>query len=340
MGFWDEHISIGGLVGPRFMAAPLDGITDSPMRQLIREFSPDELLFGEMRHVSCVVNERTGHCLKYDNVEHPIAFQFSANTEKNIVGAVEKVLEAGFESINLNLGCPAKNVVRSGSGSALMADLTQLTLVLKEFMRAIDGRVPFTVKIRSGFKEKNAVEVAQLAEGLGSAAIMIHPRTQPQGFTGLPDHDIVRQVKDAVKVPVIMSGNINSFKRAQKVYDQTGVDGFMIGRALWGCPWKMREITDAAKGETFTLTLPEIINLARRHLQLSLDHYGPRGFHPFKKHLPVYIKGVDNASDIRNELVNSKTAEYMFEVLDGILPTVAPHPFDTIPLREITQGTR
>ncbi len=329
MGFWDETITIGNLEVPRFMAAPLDGITDSPMRILIREFSPSDLLFGEMRHVSCVVHERTGHSLKYDKVEHPIAFQFSANTEKNIEPAVEKVLEAGFESINLNLGCPAKNVVKSGSGSALMADLTQLSIVLKEFMRAIDGRVPFTVKIRSGFKEKNAVEVALLAEGLGSEAIIIHPRTQPQAFTGLPDHDLVRQVKDAVKVPVIMSGNINSFKRAQKVHDQTGVDGFMIGRALWGCPWKMRVITDAAKGETFTLTLPETINLARRHLQLSLDHYGPNGFQPFKKHLPVYIKGVDNASEIRHKLVHSKSAEYMFEVLDGLLPILGSIPTGT-----------
>ena len=275
-----------------------------------------------MRHVTCVVHERTGHSLRHDKVEHPIVFQFSANNEKNIEQAVEKVLAAGFNGINLNLGCPAKNVVKSGSGSALMADPERLTKVVQEFKRAIAGRVSFTVKIRSGFKEKNAVEIAKLAEGLGSDAILIHPRTQPQGFTGLPDHALVRQVKEAVQVPVIMSGNINSFKRAQKVYDQTGVDGYMIGRALWGCPWKMREIVAASRGETFTLTPPEIINLAIRHLQLSLDHYGPNGFQPFKKHVPVYIKGVENAGDIRHKLVNSRTAESMFEVLEGLLPVL------------------
>ncbi len=324
MGFWDETITIGGMTVPRFMAAPLDGITDSPMRQLIREFSPDELLFGEMRHVSCVVNERKGTSLKYDPVEHPLVFQFSANSEKNIEEAVEKVISAGFAGINLNLGCPAKNVVKSGSGSALMADLDQLAKVLREFERTIKGRVPFTVKIRSGYKEKNAVEVAKIAEGLGSAAIMIHPRTQPQGFTGLPDLELVRQVNEAVQVPVVVSGNINSFKRAQKVYDHTGVDGFMIGRALWGCPWKMREIVAASRGEAFSLTLPEIVNLARRHLQLSLQHYGPKGFQPFKKHVPVYIKGVENAGDIRHTLVNARSAELMDETLAGVLPLVQP----------------
>jgi len=310
MSYWDETIRFKDLEVPRFMAAPLDGITDAPTRQLIRKFSPTELLFTEMRHVACVFNELRQQSLQFKEMERPLGFQFSANHLKFIEGAVEKVLEKGVDMINLNLGCPAKNVIKSGSGSALMADLPRLKEVLTEFMRCIDGRVSFTVKIRAGYKkEKNAVEVAQLIEGLGIDGLMIHPRLQTEGFTGLPDLDLVREVKEAVKIPVIMSGNINSFKRAQKVYDRTGVDGFMIGRALWGCPWKIREITDAAKGVTFEVSPEETLEYALEHLRLTVEHYGPTAFHAFKKQLPVYIKGVENAGQIRKKLLSSQTAE-------------------------------
>lgn len=293
------------------MAAPLDGITDSPMRQLIREFSPRELLFGEMRHVALVTNEKSGLCLKYEHGEHPISFQFSANQTTFIEPAVERVINAGFDMINLNIGCPARNVVSSGSGSALMADPERLQVLLKEFMRAINGRVPFTVKIRAGFKKKNAVEIAELCEGEGASMLIIHPRTQPEGFTGLPDANLVAQVKTSVSIPVIFSGNINSFARAEKMRQTCGIDGVMIGRALWGCPWKMKEISDAAQGKTLQISLIESLELARRHLDLNMAYYGPRGFHSFKKQLPVYIKNVHDAAALRQKLVSLNSYESM-----------------------------
>ncbi|MBL4587851.1 tRNA-dihydrouridine synthase, partial [Candidatus Babeliales bacterium] len=124
--FWHEKITVGKTSFPRFMAAPLDGVTDSPLRQLIREFSPDILLFGEMRHVACVANAKKNSSLIYENIEHPIAYQVSANRPDFIENAIEKIIDKKFDMFNLNAGCPSKTVTKSGSGSALMADPERL----------------------------------------------------------------------------------------------------------------------------------------------------------------------------------------------------------------------
>jgi len=316
--FWQENITIGNLSVPRFMAAPLDGITDSPLRQLIREFSPTELLMGEMRHVACVSNEKKGHSVKYKQLEHPLAYQFSANTDRFIDQAVERVIASGFIMINLNCGCPAHQVTKSGSGSALMANIPNFVHLSKKFMKAIDGRVPFTVKMRAGFKEKNAVEFAKAAEDNGAACIMIHPRTQPERFASRLDYELTAKVKAAVKVPVIFSGNINRFAQAERVHEMTGVDGFMIGRALWGAPWKMKEITEAAQGREWTVDLQTTLEYTLKHLNLNMEHFGERGFVCFKKQLPQYIRGIDNASEMRSALLRSQTEDEMRALLNTV----------------------
>ena len=191
--YWQEKIKIGALEIPRFMAAPLDGVTDSPLRQLIRDFSPDDLLMTEMRHISQVANERDEKCLHYQAIEQPLAFQFSANRKEFMEKAIEKVIANNFKLINLNSGCPSKTVISSGSGSALMANIPLLKDLMTNFVRIIDGRVPMTIKIRAGFKERNAVEVAKIAEDHGMACIMIHPRTQPDGFTSRLDFELKPQ---------------------------------------------------------------------------------------------------------------------------------------------------
>ncbi len=316
--FWQENFKIGSLSIPRFMAAPLDGITDSPLRQLIREFSPHELLMTEMRHISCVANEKDQRSLQFNPIEQPLAFQFSANRHEFLEKAVEMVIQRGFVMINLNCGCPAPVVTKSGSGSALMANLPLMEDLIKHFIKAINGRVPFTIKIRAGYKIKNAVEVAIMAEANGVECIMIHPRTQPEGFTSRLDFDLVRQVKQAVKVPVVFSGNLNNFMAVQRTYELTGVDSFMIGRALWGAPWKMREITDAAQGQKFTIDTATAVQYALKHLNLNMHSFGPRGFIPFKKQLPQYIRSIVNATEWRSKLLRSQSEDEMRGMLDVI----------------------
>jgi tRNA-dihydrouridine synthase B len=309
--FWKEKIKFGTLEVPRFMAAPLDGITDSPFRQIMREFSPNELLMTEMRHISQVANERSERSINYSQIEHPLAFQFSGNSLKFLPEAVEKVINSGFVMINLNSGCPAKVVIRSGSGSALMANLPLLKELIVNLKSSIGGRVPFTLKMRAGFKEKNALEVATLAQELGIEGIIIHPRTQPEGFVARLDYDLVKKMKESAAVPIIFSGNINSFEHAKKVYELTGVDGFMIGRALWGAPWKIKEMTEAAEGKNFSIDALTALQYGRKHLDLSIKFYGDRGFSPFKKQLPQYIRNVPEAAQWRFKLLRTQTKEEM-----------------------------
>lgn len=317
--FWSEKFSIGSVEIPRFMAAPMDGITDSPFRQMIREFSTQELLWGEMRHTEKIVHVKTEKDLEFHPIEQPLGFQFSCNNVAFIKQAVERVLKHGFKLINLNSGCPSRLITRSGSGSALMANVPLLKEILQEFMRVIDGRVPMTIKIRAGFKEKNALEVAHLAEYLGVACIMIHPRTKIEAFSAELDFDIVKKIKESVKVPIVFSGEINNFERAKMTYECTGVDGFMIGRALWGAPWKIQEISEELQGKTFTLSITQIIDCALRHLELNAQFYGPKiGVKTFKKHIPQYIKGITSASKWREKLLTSMTKEEMRELFKQI----------------------
>jgi len=310
MSFWQEKIKIGTFSFPRFIGGPLDGITDSPFRQLVREFSPSELLYTEMRHVACVANDKGGtKALQFKQLERPLNFQVAANRIEFIEKACEKILAAGVEMIDLNVGCPAPNVIGSGSGSALMADLPRLTQILRLFRKVIP--VPFTVKIRAGFKCQNAVEVAKLIQDCGADALAIHPRLQTQKFEGRPDYALVAQVKKAIDIPVIVSGGVINYKTAQLVHEQTGVDGFLIGRGIWGKPWKLEEMRQNALGNPYTIDTKQIFYWAARHLDAMLEFYGPRGLFAFRKHLPFYLKGLPDSSALRQKLVLSDSVDHV-----------------------------
>jgi len=315
MSFWTEKFTFGNQVVPRFTVAPLDGVTDSPLRQMVREYSPEVLMYTEMRHIASVANAKLKALFAYKPIEQPLAYQISANRLQWMHEAIEKIIAYGFCEINLNMGCPARQVIGSGSGSALMADIPRYKEIVSNLIRIIDGRLPFTIKIRAGFKQPNALEVAQIAEDLGVAGIIIHPRLQTGGFTAPLNYDLVAQIKKNVSLPLMFSGNINSFKRAEKVYERTGVDGFMIGRAVWGCPWKIKEIMEHAKGNEFAISTKEALSCAIKHLAHSVDLYGPRGVHHFKKQLPQYIRGVPDASQLRATMLRLQTAEEMTQQL-------------------------
>lgn len=318
MNYWHEKIKIGNLSFPRFIGGPLDGITDSPFRKLVREFSQEELLYSEMRHTGSVANEKGGiKALDFEALERPLNFQFAANKVDFIAPAVEKVLAKGVDMIDLNVGCPASNVIGSGSGSALMADLPRLTLILKEFRRLVP--VPFTVKIRAGFKCQNAVEVAQLIQDCGADAIAIHPRLQSQKFEGRPDYNLVAQVKKTVSIPVIVSGNVINWTTAKMAYEQTGVDGFLIGRGIWGKPWKLQELRAHSQGQPYQLTPEQVIHYAIRHFDNMVAYYGPHGLFNFRKHVPFYIRGLPDASLVRQKLVTSTSVEQIKDTFYSIL---------------------
>lgn len=318
MDFWSSRFKIGNLSVPRFIGGPLDGITDSPFRQLVRDFSKNELLYTEMRHVACVAHDKGGaKSLLFDQFERPLNYQVAANTIDYIERACEKILAADVDCIDLNIGCPAKNVIGSGSGSALMADLPRLKSILTLFRKTLP--IPFTVKIRAGFKQKNALDVARLIEDCGADALAIHPRLQTQMFNGQPDYALAAQVKQHVTIPVIISGGVVNFKTAQLVYNQTGVDGFLIGRGIWARPWKLHEMMEHAQGRVFTPDTAMVLSYAIKHLDKMLAYYGPKGLFAFRKHLPFYLRGLPQATQLRESLVRSKEEQEIKQVLQSYL---------------------
>jgi len=315
MSYWKEKVIIKGREFPRFMGAPLDGVTDSPFRKLVRKFSKDELLYTEMRHVAAVANDPTNRPITFEVSERPLNFQFSANNIDFIEKACDKVLQKGVDSVDLNIGCPAKHTVGSGSGSALMNDIPQLKQILKLFRGKITD-IPFTVKMRAGFKKNNALEVAQLLQDHGVDAIAIHPRLQSQKFAGIPDYSVAEAVKQQLDIPVLFSGGIVDFQSAKQVYEQTGVDGFLIGRGMWSKPWKLKELQEHAEGNAFVVDNSIVLQCALDHLDNVLDFYGANGIYIFRKHLCNYIKGLPFACDLKEVVMKSEAVK---EVKDSLI---------------------
>jgi len=322
MSYWETKIKIGNLEYPRFIGGPLDGITDSPFRKLVREFSTEELLYTEMRHVACISNPTGGKkALNFEQMERALNYQVAANSTNFIELACEKILAAGVDIVDLNIGCPAKNVVGSGSGSALMADLPRLEQIVRLFRTCLP--IPFTVKIRAGFKCQNAVDVAKLLEQCGVDAIAIHPRLQTQRFEGRPDYAYAAQVKQAIKIPVIISGGVVNWATAKMVYEQTGVDGYLIARGMWAKPWKLLELREHSQGRPYEISTSMILQSALKHLDYMLAYYGSHGLYNFRKHLPFYIKGMPEAAGIRERLVVAQSEQ---EVKDGLILFLTESP--------------
>ncbi len=319
MNYWNNKLIIGPYLFPRFIGGPLDGITDSPFRRLVREFSKEELLYTEMRHVASLIHAKNSKALDVNPIEHPLNFQIGLNKTDFIKPACEKILAAGFNLVDLNIGCPARNVVCSGGGSALMADLPRLKLIVATLRQAL-GSIPLTVKMRAGFKEKNAIEVAQLLQDCGINALAIHPRLQTQMFAGQPDYVLVAQIKKVVNIPVLLSGNVVNWKTAKLAYEQTGADGFLIGRGIWGRPWKLAELAAHSQGKEYTVDLPMVLGCAIKHFEYMLDYYGNSGLYCFRKHLPFYVRGFPEAATLRSQLVTSQSVD---EVKEGLIRALA-----------------
>ena len=200
-----------------------------------------------------------------------------------------------------------------------MANMPLLETLIKLFIKTINSRVPFTLKLRAGFKEKNALDVAKMAQDCGVDGVIIHPRTQPGGFTSELDFDIVQQIKHAISMPVIFSGNITSLETAQRARDLTGVDGVMIGRALWGSPWKMLEIKNTIDGKPWTPTPAIAITCLIKHIDLCEEQFGPGGFVRVKKHVPEYINSLPSASLWRHTLLRATTVNQLRTLIKQLI---------------------
>ncbi|HEV2617021.1 MAG TPA: tRNA dihydrouridine synthase DusB, partial [Candidatus Acidoferrales bacterium] len=230
-------------IRPATLLAPMAGVTDTIFRRVIRGLSGCGLIMTEFTSAEGVTRSaaKTLRYLYFDQDEHPIAAQlFGANPEV-MATAAALVEDLGFDQIDINLGCPAKKVVKCG-GSGLLRDLQQLEQVLGAVRAA--AKIPMTIKMRSGWDDANivAVEVARMAEGIGVEAVAVHPRTRTQAYSGQADWSIIARVKQAVKIPVIGNGDIRVPQDAERMIAETGCDGVMIGRTAATNPWIFRQM--------------------------------------------------------------------------------------------------
>ena len=284
--------------------APMTGVTDMPFRKIVRQFGCG-LNVTEMIASQAMIRETRQSLQKaaWDPIEDPVSMQLAGCTPHEMAEAAKLNEDRGAAIIDINMGCPVKKVVNGDAGSALMRDLPLAASLIEATVKAV--KVPVTVKMRMGWDHGslNAPELARIAEDLGAQLITVHGRTRNQMYKGSADWAFVRKVKDAVKLPVIVNGDICSIEDAEQALALSGADGVMIGRGAYGKPWIISQVMAALTTGTRLPdpTIEEQYHLIVRHYRDMLDHYGETtGVNMARKHIGWYTKGLHGSADFRN----------------------------------------
>jgi nifR3 family TIM-barrel protein len=305
------------------VAAPLAGISNRAYRVLCKRYGAG-LTYVEMLKVESYLhhNRKTMTLKYYREDERPVGIQFAGNNPAWLAEACRMAEDEGYDTIDLNMGCPVPKIGKCGAGSALMAYPDRAAKCFDAMVNAVN--IPVTVKIRAGVNENclNFVEIGKLAEQAGMVAITIHPRTRAQSFTGVADHARTAELKAAVSIPVIASGDIKEPADAMRVFEQAGCDGIMIGRGCWGRPWLFREINETLRyGRVVTPTPDSIERLAvlREHYEMLLECFDPRrASQVVRRYATWYIKEVPGSAQFRARMTQVESREEFHEVLDEI----------------------
>lgn len=283
--------------------APMAGVTDLPFRLLCLEQGAG-LLSTEMVSAKAISfhNKNTESLMEIAPQEHPISLQLFGSEPELMSRVAEQIEERPFDILDLNMGCPVPKVVNNGEGSALMKQPKLVEAIVTGITRAIQK--PVTVKIRKGFDDDhvNAVEIAKIAEASGAAAIAVHGRTREQYYSGEADWDIIRQVKEAVSIPVIGNGDVDSPQKAERLQKETGCDGIMIGRAARGNPWIFRQVVQYLEtGQIIEKpSRDQVGRMMLRHAALLEAHKGTyTALREMRKHVAWYTSGYPHSSGLR-----------------------------------------
>lgn len=306
---WDA-MQIGRLqLTNNVILAPMAGITDLPYRLLMKRFGAG-LVFTEMVSANGLVRagNRTRELLRSDPAERPLGVQLFGADPEVLAAATLLVGEAG-DLLDLNLGCPVNKVVRSGAGSALLRDPGLVGRIVAAVVRSTV--LPVTVKIRSGWDNGsvNFLEIGRIAEAEGAAAVTLHPRTRSQGFGGRADWSQIAELKAALRIPVVGSGDILEAADALAMQAATDCDGVMIGRGAYGNPWLIRDILALQAGTAAAPPTPrERLQVAGEHLQAFTAMFGAaKTLREMRKHLCWYSRGLDGAAGFRGRVNHARS---------------------------------
>lgn len=303
-----------------YILAPMAGVTDLPFRLLCGEQGAG-LLCMEMVSAKALQykNKNTKALLAIHPREYPVSLQLFGSDPEIISEQAKRIEELPFQILDINMGCPVPKVVKNGEGSALMQNPELVYEIVRQTVKAV--KKPVTAKIRKGFHDgsANAVEIAKAIEAAGGAAVAVHGRTREQYYSGAADWEIIRQVKEAVSIPVIGNGDVDSCEKAAAMQRETGCDGVMIGRAAQGNPWIFSRLVEYRRTGVIPPepSLNEVRAMMLRHARLQLEFKGEyTGIREMRKHVAWYTKGMKGAARLRARINQVESYEELEKLLD------------------------
>ena len=303
--------------------APLAGVSDLPFRTICREMGA-ALCYTEMVSAKALVYQdgKTKGLLLSDEGDHPLSVQIFGSDPDSMGEAAVKAAEiSGADILDINMGCPVGKIVKSGDGGALMKTPALAREIIESVCRRVS--IPVTVKFRKGWDsgQVNAVEFAKMAEGAGVAAIAVHGRTRSQMYSGRADWDIIRQVKDAVTVPVIANGDIFEPRDAVRILERTGADMAMIARGSFGDPWLFSQANALLNGEPMPEKPPlrERLQVALRQMEMAIEQKGEKiGCLEARRHLAWYLRGVPHGSQMRQAVTQIHSRDDLYRIIEEL----------------------